>query len=59
MLKIKKTHKITVFFVLIFLLGVYSLVIYINNTMDQKKETILETQTIGSRPLQPKAFQVY
>ncbi|MFC5047775.1 hypothetical protein ACFSTE_00035 [Aquimarina hainanensis] len=38
MLKIKKIHKIIVFFILIFLLGVYTLSLYIENTIDQKSE---------------------
>jgi len=38
--KFKKIHKIILFFILIFLLGVYSFTLYINNTIDQKKETV-------------------
>ncbi len=38
MVKIKKIHKIILFFILIFLLGVYSFTIYINHTIDTHKE---------------------
>ncbi len=58
MLKIKKIHKIILFFVLIFLFGVYSFTIYINNTIDQKKETVQESQTIGSGKPDRKAIQM-
>lgn len=39
MIKIKKIHKIIILFILIFILGVYSFTLYINNTIDQNPET--------------------
>ncbi|GAA4273265.1 hypothetical protein GCM10022258_25590 [Aquimarina gracilis] len=56
--KIKKIHKIIVFFVLIFLLGIYSFTLYISNTIDQKKETVQEYETTGSGKLDREAVQI-
>ncbi len=56
--KIKKIHKIIVFFVLIFLLGVYSFTLYISNTIDQKKETIQESKTMSSGESDRQAVQI-
>lgn len=58
MQKIKKIHKIILFFVLIFLLGVYSFSLYISNTIDQKKETVQESETMGSSKLDREAVQL-
>ncbi len=58
MSKIKKVHKIIVFFILIFLLGVYSFTIYINNTIDQKNTTLQESEINGSVKFDQEATQI-
>ncbi len=56
--KIKKIHKIIVFFVLIFLLGIYSFTLYINNTIDQKKDTLDESEINSSVKIDREATQI-
>lgn len=52
MIKIKKIHKIILLFILIFLFGVYSFTLYINNTIDQKKEAKEQLEIKGSTTLE-------
>jgi len=47
MIKIKKIHKITILFILIFIIGIYSFFLYINNTIDYKKDNIQLTEPNG------------
>jgi len=58
MLKLKKIHKIILFFVLIFLLGIYSFSLYINYTIDQKKEQVFENETVGFRRVNQPVFEI-
>ncbi len=53
--KIKKVHKIIIFFILIFLLGVYSFTLYINNTIDQKNSTLQESEINSSAKIDREA----
>lgn len=56
--KIKKIQKIIVFFVLIFILGIYSFTLYINNTMDQKKDTLNESEIKNSVIIDREATKI-
>ncbi len=56
--RIKKIHKIILFFVLIFLLGVYSFTVYISNTIDQKQETHQESDIPSSKKLDLEVTQI-
>ncbi len=58
MSKVKKIHKIIFLFVLIFIIGVYSFSLYINNTIDKKKETTLESETHNIDKQDQKAIQL-
>ncbi|KZS39558.1 hypothetical protein AWE51_07840 [Aquimarina aggregata] len=58
MSKVKKIHKIIFLFVLIFIIGVYSFSLYINNTIDKKKETTLESETHNILKQDKKAIQL-
>ncbi|GGX19812.1 hypothetical protein ACSTS3_17790 [Aquimarina muelleri] len=56
--KIKKIHKIILFFILIFLLGIYSFSLYINNTIDHKNETIENSEINNSIKTDREATQI-
>ncbi len=56
--RVKKIHNIIIFFILIFLLGVYSFTLYINNTLDKKKENIEESEVHGSGKFDRQATQI-
>ncbi|MEW7289574.1 hypothetical protein [Aquimarina sp. 2304DJ70-9] len=56
--KVKKIHKIIIFFILIFLFGIYSFTLYINNTIDNKKESIEESEVQGSGKFDREATQI-
>ncbi len=56
--KIKKIHKIILLFILIFLLGIYSFTLYINNTIDQKKETLEGSEINSSVKTDREASQI-
>lgn len=56
--KIKKIHKIILLFILIFLLGIYSFSLYINNTIDQKKETLEGSEINSSVRIDREATQI-
>ncbi len=58
MYKIKKIHKIILLFILIFILGIYSFSIYINNTIDQKKETLEGSEINSSVRIDREATQI-
>ncbi len=56
--KIKKIHKIILLFILIFLLGIYSFSLYINNTIDHKKESIENSEINKSIKTDREATQI-
>lgn len=56
--KIKKIHNIIILFVLIFLLGVYSFSLYIDNTMNTKKENIEESEIQSSGKYDREATKI-
>ncbi len=56
--KVKKIHKIIIFFILIFLLGIYSFTLYINQTIDNKNENIEESEVQGSGKFDREAIQI-
>ncbi|WP_108869027.1 hypothetical protein [Aquimarina aquimarini] len=58
MTRIKKIHKIILLFVFIFLLGIYSFTLYINNTIDHKKESIEESEINTSTKIDREASQI-
>ncbi|MCK8523683.1 hypothetical protein M0D21_19015 [Aquimarina sp. D1M17] len=58
MIKIKKIHKIILFFILIFILGIYSFSLYINHTIDQNTETLNQPEIQGSPELKKEAIQI-
>jgi len=56
--KVKKIHKVILLFVLIFLLGIYSFSVYINNTIDNKKENVNESVIKGSGQFDKEAIKI-
>ncbi|MBP2834215.1 hypothetical protein J8281_18605 [Aquimarina sp. U1-2] len=58
MQKIKKTYKITLFFILIFLIGIYSFTLYINYTIDHTTENEHESEVRTSNTQDREAIQV-
>ncbi len=56
--KIKKIHKIILLFILIFLLGIYSFTLYINNTIDHKQDTLEGSEINSSVKTDREASQI-
>ncbi len=56
--KIKKIHRIILLFILIFILGVYSFTLYINNTIDHKSDLKNETDLPSSKRFDTESIQV-
>ncbi|GAA4279557.1 hypothetical protein [Aquimarina mytili] len=56
--RVKKIHNIIIFFILIFLLGVYSFTLYINNTIDKKNENIEESDVHASGKFDREATKI-
>ncbi len=56
--KMKKIHKIILLFILIFLLGIYSFTLYINNTIDHKKDTLEGSEINSSVKTDREASQI-
>ena len=56
MYKITKVHKAILLFIIIFLIGIYTLTLYINHTIDQKKELTpsqFNTSISTEQPISP------
>ena len=58
MSKIKKIHKIIFFFILIFLIGLYSFSIYIDTTIDKKDNSAVATEIETDSTPTPEAVQL-
>ncbi len=58
MCKVKKIHTIIFFFILIFILGIYSFTLYIDNTIDQKTEPAEHTEMDKSIPPKREATEI-
>ncbi len=56
--KVKKTHKIILFFILIFLLGIYSFTLYISNTIDQNKKPVEDSEIHNTKKPDREATQI-
>lgn len=58
MTKIKKIHKIILFFFLIFMVGVYYFSTHIESTIDTKQESIEQPVTEKDSMPEPEAIQI-